>query len=144
MLVYPQVGATVQVWYKRQLADWFPLHGKIGTVLVVAKGKGPRNHGILIDGKLWVVPCGNLRNVPQEDVSADRDTGHRRPADQLIDRLQTLIIDGATLTAQTPSGDVYRTPAGKCFTVVDGVPIPMADERSGSHNGDSSKASAHD
>jgi hypothetical protein len=51
----------VQVWYNRRLAVIMPLHGKVGRVVVVARGKGPRNHGVLIDGRLWVVPCGNLR-----------------------------------------------------------------------------------
>ena len=63
MIVYPKQGQPVQIWYKKSLAHWFPLHGKVGTVCVVAKGKGPRNHGILVDGKLYVVPCGNLRKV---------------------------------------------------------------------------------
>jgi len=52
----------VQIWYKKKLAPIMPLHGKQGAVCIVAKGKGPRNHGVLIDGSLWVVPCGNLRN----------------------------------------------------------------------------------
>ncbi len=63
MIVYPKPGQQVQIWYKKALADWFPLHGKVGTVRVVARGKGPRNHGIVVDGKLYAVPCGNLRRV---------------------------------------------------------------------------------
>ena len=63
MIVYPRVGQQVQVWYNKRLATIMPLHGKVGTVRVVAKGKGPRNHGIEIDSALWVVPCGNIRNV---------------------------------------------------------------------------------
>lgn len=46
MIANPRIGAEVQVWYKKSLAHWFPLHGKIGTVEIVAKGKGPRNHGV--------------------------------------------------------------------------------------------------
>lgn len=63
MIVYPRKGQQVQVWYNKRLATFMPLHGKVGTVCVVAKGKGPRNHGVEIDGVLWVVPCGNIRNV---------------------------------------------------------------------------------
>ena len=68
MLVYPKVGTPVQIWYKRSLAAWFPLHGRVGVVRVVAKGKGPRNHGVLVDGQLYVVPCGNLRKVDLDGI----------------------------------------------------------------------------
>jgi hypothetical protein len=60
-MVHPRIGQEVQVWYNKRLAPHMPLHGKVGTVRVVARGKGPRNHGVMIDGALWVVPCGNLR-----------------------------------------------------------------------------------
>jgi len=78
MIVNPRKGKTVQVWYKKALASEMPLHGKIGTVEVICKPhkaprcnqviegvrqQGPRNHGVLIDGKVWVVPCGNIREV---------------------------------------------------------------------------------
>jgi hypothetical protein len=36
------------------------LHGQLGVVRVVARGPGPRNHGLDV-GKLVVVPCGNLQ-----------------------------------------------------------------------------------
>lgn len=64
MMANPRKGQTVRVWYKKSLAAEMPLHGKIGTVEIVSKGK-PRNHGIRIDGALWVVPCGNLQKVEQ-------------------------------------------------------------------------------
>jgi len=62
-MVHPRIGQQVQVWYNRRIAPTMPLHGKVGVVRVVARGRGPRNHGIEIDDQLWVVPCGNLRKV---------------------------------------------------------------------------------
>lgn len=64
-MVHPKPGQTVQVWYNRRIAPTMPLHGKTGVVRIVARGKGPRNHGVVIDGRLWVVPCGNLRKAVQ-------------------------------------------------------------------------------
>lgn len=62
MMANPKVGQKVKVWYKKKLADWFPLHGKVGVVVIVSKGK-PRNHGVEIDGVMYVIPCGNLFKV---------------------------------------------------------------------------------
>jgi hypothetical protein len=63
MLANPRQGDRVIIRYaKAKVArspSTFPLHGKTGTVEIVGRGK-PRNHGILIDGVLYVVPCGNL------------------------------------------------------------------------------------
>jgi len=59
-MLKPRVGQRVQVWYAKRTRFCAPLHGKVGTVVVVSRGK-PRNHGVEIDGKLYVVPCGNLR-----------------------------------------------------------------------------------
>lgn len=60
MLSNPRKGTLAQVWYNKRIAPEMHLHGKIGVITVVSKGK-PRNHGITIEGRLWVVPCGNLR-----------------------------------------------------------------------------------
>lgn len=65
MMANPKRGQRVQVWYHRRYAHTMPLHGKIGMVVVVSKGK-PRNHGVEIDGVMWVVPCGNLNKVKDE------------------------------------------------------------------------------
>ena len=59
MLLNPRLGQKVQCWYKNHA---LPLHGKIGVVKVVSRGK-PRNHGVEVDGHLYIVPCGNLRRV---------------------------------------------------------------------------------
>ena len=34
----------------------------IGTIEIVGRGK-PRNHGVMVDGVMYVVPAGNLRKV---------------------------------------------------------------------------------
>ncbi len=65
MISYPKPGDRVQVWYRMSLRLIMPLHGLVGRVAVVGRGK-PRNHGVEI-GRLrhfYVVPCGNLRCVP--------------------------------------------------------------------------------
>lgn len=56
MLANPKPGQKVQINYKDKT---MPLQGKKGEVQIVGKGK-PRNHGIKIDGTLYVIPCGNL------------------------------------------------------------------------------------
>lgn len=57
MMLNPRIGQLAQCWYKCRA---MPLHGKIGVVRVASRGK-PRNHGVEIAGRLYVVPCGNLR-----------------------------------------------------------------------------------
>ena len=39
-----------------------------------------------------------------------------RPADRLIDRLQSIMINRATLVAQGADVGLYETPAGRYFT----------------------------
>jgi hypothetical protein len=63
MLVYPRLGQPAQVWYRPGLRDSRPLHGKVGPVMVVSRGPGPRNHGVILGGVLHVLPCGQLRKV---------------------------------------------------------------------------------
>lgn len=62
MMLNPRIGQRVQCWYRKAVSHLFPLHGKVGTVVIASRGK-PRNHGVIIDGRLYVVPCGNLRRV---------------------------------------------------------------------------------
>lgn len=59
MLANPRLGTQVQIWYNKRIAPVMPLHGKIGTVVIVSKGR-PRNHGVLVDGQMYVIPCGNI------------------------------------------------------------------------------------
>lgn len=61
MIVHPYIGQAVQCWYRAGVRHLVKLHGKVGVVKIVARGPGPRNHGVEIDGNLYVVPCGNLR-----------------------------------------------------------------------------------
>lgn len=81
MMLNPRKGQRVQCWYGKKVCHLYPLHGLEGTVaivfrrtlanrgpLVIVAGKecfrkSPRNHGVMIGGKLYVVPCGNLRKV---------------------------------------------------------------------------------
>jgi hypothetical protein len=63
MILNPRPGQRVLIWYRPVLRDVMPYHGRQGTVVVVSRGK-PRNHGVLIDGRMIVFSCGNLRKVP--------------------------------------------------------------------------------
>jgi hypothetical protein len=75
MMLNPKLGQEVLCWYRQRA---MPLHGKRGIVRVVSRGK-PRNHGIEVDGVLYVVPCGNLQKVPTEVSTQDspnRGRGH--------------------------------------------------------------------
>jgi len=60
MLTAPKIGQRVMIWYRAGLREVMPLHGRTGTVVMRSTGK-PRNHGIEIDGQVYVVPCGNVR-----------------------------------------------------------------------------------
>lgn len=76
MLMNPRVGQRVQVWYRERMRDGMPYHAHHGSVVVAARPRrriagvrqtGPINHGIELDdgpGALVVVPCGNLRGLP--------------------------------------------------------------------------------
>jgi hypothetical protein len=64
MLSRPKLGQRVQVHYAREYARWMPLHGRVGVVAVVGTGR-PRNHGVEIDGEVYVLPAGNLRPAPE-------------------------------------------------------------------------------
>ena len=63
MLANAKVGQRVKVRYspKRDRGFWdrMPLQGKAGEIIIAGRGR-PRNHGVLIDGTIYVVPCGNL------------------------------------------------------------------------------------
>ena len=68
MLLNPEIGQCVQIWYKDGQARAYepvamPYHGLIGVVRVRSHGK-PRNHAVEIGGRVIVVPCGNLRREP--------------------------------------------------------------------------------
>lgn len=68
MVSNPRVGDAVTIRYKKSLKSWFPLEGKTGTIAIVCKARRCRNHGVMVDGRLYAVPCGNL-------FMAKRDAG---------------------------------------------------------------------
>jgi len=51
------------MWYRDKT---MPLHGLTGTIVIVSRGPGPRNHGIAVDGVMYVVNRGHLRKVGDE------------------------------------------------------------------------------
>lgn len=69
MVSNPRKGDLVVVRYKKSLKSWFPLEGKTGTIDVVCKARRCRNHGVVIDGSLYAIPCGNLFQFKQEPSS---------------------------------------------------------------------------
>lgn len=69
MLASPKVGALVQCWYAAKTRPARPLHGLTGVIVIASRGR-PRNHGVLIAGTMYVVPCGNLRPLPTEVADA--------------------------------------------------------------------------
>ena len=69
MISNPRRGQIVQLWYRKELREAMPYHGKWGEVVAVGTGR-PRNHGVFIypDGPAISVPAGQLRQEkPDED-----------------------------------------------------------------------------
>ena len=60
MIFHPRIGQHVRLHYAKGAAAAMPYHGRMGVVRVVSLGPGPRNVGVEIDGRLVVVPRGNL------------------------------------------------------------------------------------
>jgi len=60
MIFHPRPGQHVRVHYAKTAAPTMAYHGRAGIVRVVAHGPGPRNVGVDIDGKVVVIPRGNL------------------------------------------------------------------------------------
>jgi hypothetical protein len=55
---------------------------------------------------------------------------HREPGDQVVERLQSIMIEGAKLVATGEGNDqLYRTPAGRYFVIAgDGLqPVTEAE-----------------
>jgi len=76
MLANPKLGQKVQIWYARYYRHFMPLHGLTGIIVEVGKRK-PRNHGIDINGMVYVIPCGNLRTIPHGLYGGTRSTKRR-------------------------------------------------------------------
>ena len=66
MIFHPRIGQRVRVHYAKAAATVMPHHGKVGIVRVVSRGPGPRNVGVEIDGRLVVIPRGNLAALKEE------------------------------------------------------------------------------
>jgi len=66
MIFHPKPGQRVRIHYARR---WWPMpyQGRTGVVRILARGRGPRNVGVEIEGRIIVVPRGNLVAVPSED-----------------------------------------------------------------------------
>lgn len=62
MLANPKIGERVLIRYGKRVRADMPLHGLTGIVKIRSAGR-PRNHGIEIDGRCYVVPCGNLQRA---------------------------------------------------------------------------------
>lgn len=65
MISNPMVGDKVLIRYKKSLKSWFPLEGKTGTITIVCKARRCRNHGVIVNGQFYAIPCGNLFPLPK-------------------------------------------------------------------------------
>jgi hypothetical protein len=65
MISHPRPDQSVRLRYRKSRSRLFPLHGRTGVVTVAAKGPGPRNHGVLVGGRLVVVPAGQIVTNPE-------------------------------------------------------------------------------
>ena len=54
---------------------------------------------------------------------------HRNPGDQVVERLQSIMIERATLVAAGEGdGRLYRTPAGRYFVTTGGELRPVTED----------------
>jgi hypothetical protein len=53
-------GMTVKIHYKKKKQNFFEYEGMNGTLIIIARGKGPKNCLIDINGKNVVIPFGNI------------------------------------------------------------------------------------
>jgi hypothetical protein len=65
MISNPHIGMKVRIHYRKDLAPLMPWHGMVGLVVMRARGRGPRNHGVDVGGVLVVVPAGNLQKADE-------------------------------------------------------------------------------
>jgi hypothetical protein len=63
MLANPTPGQLVRIRYGKHYSSMMPYHDYLGTVHIICHARRCRNHGILINGKLVFIPCGNLFKV---------------------------------------------------------------------------------
>ena len=61
MIRHPRAGDVVRIRYRKGVREIMPHHDQVATVEIVARGPGPRNHGVRLPcGTITVVPAGNL------------------------------------------------------------------------------------
>jgi len=75
MIFHPRTGQRVRVHYAKRAAAVMPHHGRIGVVRIVTNGPGPRNVGVEIDGRIVVIPRGNLMAESAPASSAGAQEG---------------------------------------------------------------------
>lgn len=63
MMSRPRIGTPCQLWYALARRSIAPFHGLTGVVVAVARGKGPRNHAVKVNGQVLIVPAGQLRQI---------------------------------------------------------------------------------
>lgn len=68
MICNPRIGQPVRIRYGKMFRA-APLQDALGTVAIRSRGK-PRNHGVMIDGTLHVIPCGNLQSIATVPTTA--------------------------------------------------------------------------
>jgi len=68
MIFHPRQGQRVRIHYAKRSAPIMPHHGMAGVVRIVSPGPGPRNVGVEIEGRLLVVPRGNLVTVGEKAI----------------------------------------------------------------------------
>jgi hypothetical protein len=59
MIANPRIGQPVRIRYNKRIAEFMPLHNKVGIITLRSAGR-PRNHEVEIEGARYCVPCGNL------------------------------------------------------------------------------------
>lgn len=87
MMANPKPGQLVRVHYAKRYAHTMMLHGKVGRVVVVCKARKCRNHGVDIDGVMWVIPCGNLHKMKEEDMATATVSINGREMGELVELL---------------------------------------------------------
>jgi len=74
MIFHPRQGQRVRIHYAKRAAPDMPHHGVVGVVRIVAAGPGPRNVGVEIDGRIIVVPRGNLIAIGECQTDRPKST----------------------------------------------------------------------
>ena len=74
MIFHPRPGQHVRIHYAKRSAPVMVHHGAVGVVRVVSRGPGPRNVGVEIDGRIVVVPRGNLIVVGKRQMNRPKST----------------------------------------------------------------------